>query len=125
MKILAALSFLFLSAVVSAQIPGPGDPEYTTQGRFLVLRVIPKDRGAKLFLAGHEALNLDLKKETKILSVTLLKDERKEVLHFDGQGDTYEILNIPANSFPYELGIKAEVRGKQEELKVKVLNGKP
>ena len=125
MKIKLIIFLVLFSAGAKSQVPRAGDPEYTTQSRFLVLRIVPKDKSAKIFLTGQEALNIDLKKEAKIISVTLLKNQKKEILHLEGDGDTYEIQGIPTGPGAYEIGVKTEVRGTQEEMKVIVPNAKP
>lgn len=100
-------------------------PEYTHQGNLITLRVVPKDRTAKIFIVGHKAAEMNLKDETQILSVSLLKKNRKEILQIDRQGDFYEVRGLPGSEKPYELMIEATVKGQMEEIKVNIPKQKP
>lgn len=105
---------------VAAQVPRPGDSEYTAQSRLLIVRVVPGDKTAKLYLAGKKAGELDLKKESRVLSITAFGAKKTEELVFKGEGEFYEIQNLPSWREPYELSIRAETRGIQEEVKVPI-----
>lgn len=116
---------LWMGLSAGAQMPRPGDPEYTAQGRLVIVRVVPKDRTAKLFFVGKKAAELDLKKDHKVLSVTAIgPGSKSEQLSFQGEGDAYTVSQIPDWSQPYDLSIMTETRGQKDELKVKIENGK-
>lgn len=109
-----------------AQEPSsPGTPQFGAEGRLVILKVVPGDRTAKLFFIGKKAVTLDFQKDHKLLSVTALKDGQKETLKFRNNGESYEVLNMPAWRDPYSLDVKSEVRGKVEELNVKIVPTKP
>lgn len=111
---------------LQAQLPGePGSPEFASEGRLMILRVVPKDKGAKLFFAGRKAADFDFKKDHKLLSVTAMRGEQKEVLQFEKQGDGYQVTNMPTWNEGYTLDVKSEVKGKVEEHNVKIKTSKP
>lgn len=124
MKSVLTILVLAFSAMGFAQSPRE-IPEYTHQGNLVSVRIVPKDRTAKIFLVGHKAAEVNLKDEAKVLSVTLLKKNQKEVLQLDKQGDYYEVKGLPAGRQPYDLMIQTEVRGQAEHLKVEVHPQKP
>lgn len=114
------------SCVAFAQEPPrPGDPQIGAEGRLLVLKVVPGESTLKLFFAGKKAAELDFKKDHKLLSVTAFRSGQKETLKFRNMGDSYEVMDLPKSTEPYSLGIKSEVRGKIEELKVDIKPTKP
>jgi hypothetical protein len=117
---LASISFFAF-----AQKPPPDDPNYMAQGRLLVLRVVPGDKSVKLFFAGKKAGELDLKKDHLVLSVTATGEKKQESLKFKESGEAYEVLNLPAWNEPYDLSVKSQIKGKIEELKVKMPAKKP
>ncbi len=118
--VLASASFF-----VFAQKPPPYDPNYMAQGHLLVLRVVPGDKSLKLFFAGKKAGELDLKKDHVVLSVTAMGGKKQETLRFKENGEAYDVLDLPAWNEPYDLSVKSRVRGKVEELKVKMPAAKP
>ncbi len=100
--------------------------EYKAESRFLILRIVPGDKSAKLYLAGKKSAELSLQKDTQLLSVTAFDDSKKtETLKFSGEGDQYIIENLPQWKKPYQIKVKAQVKGLPEELHVKVGNQKP
>lgn len=113
------------SVVFSQEPPRPGDPQIGAEGRLVVLKIVPGDKSLKLFFAGTKTAELDFNKNHKLLSVTAFKDGQKETLHFTNRGDSYEVTELPKMKVPYSLGVKSEVRGKVEELKVEIKNHKP
>lgn len=118
--------FLLPVGLVFAQEPlPPGAPQFGAEGRLLILKVVPGDRTAKLFFIGKKAVTLDFQKDHKLLSVTAFNDGQKETLKFRSSGESYEVLNMPAWKEPYSLDVKSEVRGKVEELNVKIVPTKP
>ncbi len=120
------LSITFLSINLwSQEPPRPGDPQIGAEGRLLVLKVVPGESTIKLFFAGKKAAELDLAKDHKLLSVTAFQRGKKETLNFRNLGDVYEITNLPSWKEPYSLGVKSEVRGTVEEIKVQIRNQKP
>jgi hypothetical protein len=100
-------------------------PEYTHQGNLVTIRVVPKDRSAKIFIVGHKAAEMNFKDDAQILSVSVLKKNRKETLQLNRQGDFYEVQGLPEGEKPYQLMIKAAVKGQTEEVKVNIPTQKP
>lgn len=118
--VLSSISFFAF-----AQKPPPDDPNYMAQGRLLILRVVPGDKSVKLFFAGKKTGELDLKKEHSVLSVTAMGGQKQETLKFKESGEAYEVLDLPTWTEPYDLTVKSRVKGKVEELKVKIQPTKP
>jgi hypothetical protein len=123
MKLLMFL--IFQMATLSFAVNPADIPEYTQQGSFVTLRVVPKDRTAKIFVVGHKAAELDFKNEAQILSVSLVNNRKKEVLNLNKQGDYYEVKGLPPKNEPYQLMIQTQAKGKMEELKVDIPSQKP
>jgi hypothetical protein len=98
----------------------PGDPQIGAEGRLVVLKVVPGESTLKLFFAGTKAAEIDFSKEHKLLSVTAFKEGQKETLKFRNMGDSYEVMELPKWSEPYSIGVKSQIRGKVEELKVQI-----
>jgi hypothetical protein len=90
-------------------------PEFTQQGNLVTLRVIPKDRAAKIYLIGHKAAEADFRKNAKILKVSLIDHDKREELKIDKQGDYYEIKGLPSRAQPYRLNIQTKVQGQIED----------
>ena len=109
-----------MSAVQAQEPPRPGDPQIGAEGRLVVLKVVPGESTIKLFFAGTKAAEVDFAKEHKLLSVTAFKEGQKETLKFRNMGDSYEVTELPHWSEPYSIGVKSQVRGKVEELKVQI-----
>lgn len=104
-----------------AQVPRAGDDEYMVQGRLVVLKFVPKDQKAKLFFAGKKAGEIDFKKDHKILTITAFdKQNKKEILTFNKDGEAFEIPNLPSWKKPYNLEIKTETKGQIEDFKIEV-----
>ncbi|MGZ3743089.1 MAG: hypothetical protein ACXWRE_05640 [Pseudobdellovibrionaceae bacterium] len=125
-----SLKLIFLSLISTAsfafaQKPPPYDPNYMAQGRLLTLRVVPGDRSAKLYFAGTKAGELDMKKDHIVLSVTAMEGKKRETLKFKENGEAYEVVDLPPWNEPYELSVKSRIKGKIEELKVKMPPTKP
>lgn len=113
--------FMLLSGVAIAQEPPrPGDPQFGGEGRMLILRVVPKDKTAKLYFLGKKSAEINFNKDHKLLSVTALSNGKRETLQFKNTGDSYEVLNVPSDKGIYELDVKSEVRGKIDDIKVKI-----
>ena len=114
-----------LSGVVSAQTQ-PLDSarypygQYTAEGRLLTVKLVPGDKTAKLFFVGKKVADLNFQKDHKLLSVTAIGSNKKEILKFTGTGDSYEVSELPKWKAPYELTLKSELNGQFEELKVKI-----
>jgi hypothetical protein len=100
-------------------------PEYSHQGSLVSLRIVAKDRTAKIFVAGNKAVEMNLKQEPKLLSVSLLDKSKREVLKMDKQGDFYEVRGLPAGHKAYQLLIEAELQGQIENMKVNIPSQKP
>jgi hypothetical protein len=96
------------------------DSKYVVQSDLLVIRFVPSGKRGKIFLAGTKAVDLDLNKDAKLISVTLFKDHSKEVLKLTRDGTYYDVKSNKSFSEDYELHVKAEVHGKTENLKLKV-----
>lgn len=125
MKLFILLFFAWLtlgtdSAVFAQEPPRPGDPQIGAEGRLVVLKIVPGEGTLKLFFAGIKTAELDFAKDHKLLSVTAFKGGKKETLKFRNMGDSYEVMDLPPWEKPYSLGVKSEVRGKVEELKVEI-----
>lgn len=125
LKLILLVLVMFSSVSWAQEPPRPGDPQIGAEGRLVVLKVVPGESTVKLFFAGKKAAELDFNKDHKLLSVTAFKDGQKETLKFRNMGDAYEVTELPKWQQPYSLGIKSEVRGKVEELKVEIKNTKP
>jgi len=126
LKLVFVVALTFSSARgFSQEPPRPGDPQFGAEGRLVILKVVPGDRTAKLFFVGKKAAEIDFNKDHKLLSVTAFKNGQTETLKFKNNGDSYEVLNMPGWSEPYSLGVKSEIKGKVEELKVKIQPSKP
>lgn len=118
---LASLLIATMASVSLAQEPPrPGDPQIGAEGRLVVLKVVPGESTLKLFFAGTKAAEVDFTKEHKLLSVTAFKEGQKETLKFRNMGDSYEVMELPKWSEPYSIGVKSQIRGKVEELKVQI-----
>ncbi|MGZ3768856.1 MAG: hypothetical protein ACXVCP_05125 [Bdellovibrio sp.] len=129
---MAKITFIFsLTVLLSlvkafAQEPSrPGDPQFGGEGRLVILRVVPGDKTAKLYFIGKKAAEFDFNKDHKLLSVTALSNGKSETLQFRNKGDSYEVLNVPSEKGAYELNVKSEIKGKVEDIKVKVQTPKP
>ncbi|WP_415063198.1 hypothetical protein [Bdellovibrio sp.] len=126
LKLLLVAALTFSSTLAfSQEPPRPGDPQFGAEGRLVILKVVPGDRTAKLFFVGKKAAEIDFTKDHKLLSVTAFKDGQTETLKFKNNGDSYEVLDMPGWKGPYSLGVKSEIKGKVEELKVKIQPSKP
>jgi hypothetical protein len=86
---------------------------------------VPGDKTVKLFFAGKKTGELDLKKDHRILSVTATGGTKQESLRFKESGEAYEVVDLPAWNEPYDLSVKSRVKGKIEELRVKMPPTKP
>lgn len=114
-----------VSVLAWAQEPRPGDPQFWTEGRLLVLKVVPGDKSAKFFFAGKKMANIDFKKDHKLLSITAINKDKVETLQFKDNGESYEVTKMPSWKGAYELNVKSEVRGSVEDLKIKLNLEKP
>ncbi|MGZ3786754.1 MAG: hypothetical protein ACXVC3_19605 [Bdellovibrio sp.] len=123
-KLISILSIsiltIFLRVTFAQEPPRPGDPQFGGEGRLIILRVVPADKTAKLYFVGKKAAEIDFNKDHKLLSVTALSGGKSETLQFKNTGDAYEVLNVPSEKGPYELSVKSEVKGKIEDIKVKI-----
>lgn len=125
LKILVVVFAMQSTLAFAQEPPRPGDPQIGAEGRLVVLKVVPGESTVKLFFAGTKAVELDFAKNHKLLSVTAFKGGQKETLKFRNMGDSYEVTDLPKWKEPYSLGVKSEVRGKVEELKVEIKTQKP
>ena len=114
-----------MAALASAQVSGNGIAEYSAQGKLVVLRIVPGDKVAKLFILGKKKAELDLKKDTKIISVFLNSENKSEELRINNRGDYYEVRGLPKHQTPYELSVKTAVKGEKEEVTFKINMQKP
>lgn len=123
--IMKQILFLIFLLATSQTVFSQGNiPEYTTQKGLVVLRVVPKDRTAKIFLAGHQAAVLDLKKDAQLLSVTVIKGDQKQKLELRANGEFYEVKNLPEQK-PYELEFQVQVQNKPQQMRLKIDSTKP
>ena len=107
MKTISIILLLtFVTAFANAQVSGNGIAEYSAQGRLVILRIVPGDKVAKLFILGKKAAELDLKKDAKVLSVFLNSGGSSEELRINNRGDYYEVRGLPKREIPYELSVK-------------------
>lgn len=112
------ITTLFGALLMAQEIEGiRSRPEYTASGKLLILRVVPQDRTAKIFVVGSKIAEVDLKRDTKILSVHL-RDPETETLQLNSRGEYYEVNGIPNKGQPYKLSIKARVRDQSEVIPV-------
>lgn len=119
-------AILFFAGAATAQDPTrPGDPQFGGEGRMIILRVVPGDKTAKLYFLGKKAAEIDFNKDHKLLSVTAFSEGKRETLQFKNNGDSYEVMDVPSEKGSYELDVKSEVRGKVEDIKVKIQTVKP
>lgn len=126
-KVIKIFSILMLlsGASFAQEPPRPGDPQFGGEGRMIILRVVPGDKTAKLYFMGKKSAEINFNKDHKLLSVTALSEGKRETLQFKSTGDSYEVLNVPSEKGAYELNVKSEVRGKIEDIKVKIQTKKP
>lgn len=123
-QILTFVSSLAFLSPLKAQIGAPDFPpglqQFKTESKLFTVIVVPNDKNAKIFFAGHAAAKIDFEKDHKLLEVYAFKKGQKEQLSFDKNGDTYIISNMPSWKEPFELQLKSETRGQVEETKVKI-----
>lgn len=122
-KYLCAL--IFVPFISFSQETQTSNPQYKAESNLLILRFVPSDKKAKIYLAGTKMATIDFNKDAKIISVVMLKETQKEVLKLNGRGAFYEVES--QSTFPknYELIVNARVHGKTEELKLQIKNLKP
>jgi hypothetical protein len=96
------------------------DSKYVVQSDLIVLRFVPKGNRGKFFLAGTKMVDIDLNKDAKLISVTMFKGQQKEILKLTRDGTYYDVKTNQSFTNDYELHVKAEVRGKTEDLKLKI-----
>lgn len=115
---------LFYSSVSVGQSPDLGSPVYVTQSSTLLIRFYPGAKTGKVFLVGKKAADINLTKDAKLVSVTLLNQGKTEELKLSQDGSGY--LLESATTFPerYELHLKAETRGQLQQMKLQI-NGSP
>lgn len=118
MKALIILVLLISSA--SYAVNPREVPEFTQQGSLITLRVVPKDRTAKIFIVGHKAAAIELQKDAQVTRVLLVDNEKKETLSLNDQGDYYEVSGLPDHGQPYQLMVQTRVKGKIEEVKIDI-----
>lgn len=125
-RIFAILMFGFFTAMAQAQQPPgprPDNPEYLAESQLLTLRFVPKDGLGKIYMAGRKAGDIDFHKNAKILSVTLLKNSRRDTLQFTQPEKNSEPVNVsglPMGTEPYDLEVKTQVRGKIENTPIHI-----
>jgi hypothetical protein len=123
--ILSKVGFLlcFLPVLAFAQQFYSG--QYRVESNLIILRFVPADKTAKIFLAGKKFAELDFNKDAKVLSVVMLNDTKKEILQLNRAGDFYEVESAKAFPESYQIIVNTEIRGKYQEIKLKVKNAKP
>jgi hypothetical protein len=129
MKWILYLSLIFSDPVAFAQVnergERPDNEEYLAHSRLLILRIVPGDKVAKLYVAGNETAKIDLNKEHRILEITAVSSRNKrEVLDFRKDGQTYIITKLPEWQEPYDIAVKSETRGDIGEAKIRIKNNK-
>ncbi len=120
-----ATIFIFMMAFANAQVSGNGIAEYSAQGNLVILRIVPGDKVSKLFIVGRKAVELDLKKDAKVLAVFLNTTTSSEELRINNRGDFYEVHGLHKRERPYELKVTTSVKGKKEEVILKINLQKP
>lgn len=120
MRIILVCLIMLTAHLVCSQPVHNDPPEYTGQGKLIIVRIIPGDKTAKLFLLGKKTAEVNLKKEAKLLSVFLNSSGSTEELRVNNRGDYYEVNNLPRSTIPYVLSIRANVNGETENIKVQV-----
>lgn len=123
----SAVVFILVASSVGWAQPdlSPANPQYVIENKMLVLRFVPMDKKAKVFITGNKVADIDFNKDAKLISVVMLSQSRSETLQVNRQGDYYEVQR--SSSFPetYQLVFKTKVRGKTQELNLKVDATKP
>ena len=129
-SLITFFEFLFSFHLALSQTDYPNDPsenplkpEYQASSRAAILRVVPGDKTAKLFIAGHKTAQADLSKQPVVVSVTAWNQGDSEILDFRRDGDGYLITELPKWQEPYDLAVTLESRGNVEEMKVRIQNG--
>lgn len=123
------INFILLVCLLGTQSVAqqvfPNNPQYKAESELLILRFVPGDKKAKIFLAGNKVADLDFNKDAKILSVVMLNETKKEVLKLNRNGDFYEVESSKEFPSAYQIVVKTEVRGKPQEMKFKINQTKP
>lgn len=125
MSRLSLLAFTLLFSCANALATGDGVSEFNGQGKLVILRIVPGDKVAKLFVLGKKTAELDLKKDAKVLSVFLKNGATQEELRINNQGDFYEVNGLPEETPSYVLSIKTKVKNQIEDIKIHVQNKIP
>lgn len=119
MKILIYPFIFSLYLFAQEHDPSGRIPQYFAEGAAVALRVVPQDKTARVYLMGRKAVDMDFKKKSKVLSVTLNSKNPGE-LRINQKGEYYEIEGLPNSKDPYELSIRTETQGQLEDIKVKI-----
>jgi hypothetical protein len=115
----------FLMSIANAQTAGNGVSEFNAQGKLVILRIVPGDKVAKLFVLGKKKAAFDFKKDAKILSVFLKNGASSEELKVNDRGDFYEVQGVPNRDKPYELSVQTDVKGEKDDVTIKINMLKP
>jgi hypothetical protein len=107
----ATLILVSFLTSAQAQVSGNGISEYSAQGKLVILRIVPGDKVAKLFVLGKKAAEADFKKDAKVLNVFLKNGATSEELRINDRGDYYEVQGVPKTNTPYELLILPRKNG--------------
>jgi hypothetical protein len=110
---------LGLSLSASAQLPEGPNRLYEGEGRLVIFRIVPGDKGAKLFWVGRKVADVDFRKNSRLISIVARKGDVQEELHFIEQGKTYLIPKFP-DSPDWSFTLKAEIRGERDGAEVRL-----
>jgi hypothetical protein len=119
------LILVVLSGSAFAQDFRPENPQYKSEGKMLVLRFAPKDKAAKVFLAGQKVADIDFNKDSQLVSVVRVTDKEREKLEFTNLGDYYEVRSRTGFTRNDEVVFHARVRGETQQIKIKLNSSKP
>lgn len=115
---------LLLAALIAwppagrAQFSNNAVPLYKAEGQAVVFRIVPGARSAKLYVVGKDALSVDLSRETRKLKVSATFGGKTRELRVTNEGDAFVVSPWPELKHEPVLNIKAEVRGKAEDVRL-------
>ena len=118
---LTLVTSILFQGEIQAQGPAGAQPNpklFEGEGRMLLLRYVPGDRSAKLYVMGRKTAEADFDlKKVKIVSVQALREGRTESLKFEGAGEEYTIQSTP-KSLGKSLRVNVLVEGEEDEVTI-------
>jgi len=113
--------FLFCLLLISPFQSGAYDVERTQKefigsSNLVVVKVVPRDRKAEVFLTGIKAAELS----PQLVSVTLFDGPQSKPLQFRMSESRYELDLPPRKTKSYDLEFETETQGKKERIKVSI-----